>query len=96
MTLVKAEDPPNVRLNQVRNYSLILHHCYLSLNVKEIILEKSRGIDNFIQTLRRVEQTDRSASGQLTDNEAPVPRRREQFPAKWPIVPDWKNKILPP
>ncbi len=40
MTLVKAVNPPDVRLNQVRNYSLILHHCYLSLNVKAIILEK--------------------------------------------------------
>ena len=33
MTLVKAGVPPEDRLNQVRNYSQILHHCYLSLNV---------------------------------------------------------------
>ena len=56
MTLVKAENPPEVRLNQVRNYSLILHHCYLSLNVETIILEKSRGIDNFVKSLRRVQK----------------------------------------
>jgi len=39
MTLVKAEVPPEDRLNQVRNYSQILHHCYLSLNVEGIIPE---------------------------------------------------------
>jgi hypothetical protein len=39
MTLVKAETPPEDRLNQVRNYSQILHHCYLSLNVGRIIPE---------------------------------------------------------
>lgn len=55
MTLVKAVNPPDVRLNQVRNYSLILHHCYLSLNVPRIILEKFRGIDKFINSLMRVQ-----------------------------------------
>jgi hypothetical protein len=36
----EAEYPPEERLNQVRNYRLILHHCYSNLNVATIILEK--------------------------------------------------------
>ncbi len=51
-TLVKADDPPDDRLNQVRNYSLILHRYYLSLNVQGIILEKNLRTKNFINFLR--------------------------------------------
>ncbi len=57
MTLVKAEDPPDDRLNQVRNYSLILHRYYLSLNVKGIILEKILCTKNFIIFLRYLQSS---------------------------------------
>ena len=39
--LVKAGTPPDDRLNQVRNDRLILHHCYLNLNVEPIIRQIS-------------------------------------------------------
>ncbi len=39
--LVKAGTPPDDRLNQVRNDRLILHHCYLNLNVGAIIRQIS-------------------------------------------------------
>lgn len=53
--LVKAGTPPDDRLNQVRNDRLILHHCYLNLNVERIIRQISSPPVKLANYLRYIE-----------------------------------------
>ncbi len=47
--------PPKERLNQVRNYRLILHRYYSNLNVRGIILEKVTTAASNTENLRKIE-----------------------------------------
>ncbi len=55
--LVKAGTPPDDRLNQVRNDRLILHHCYLNLNVSRIIRQIFNPTGKLANYLRWIETT---------------------------------------
>jgi len=91
-TLVKAEDPPNDRLNQVRNYSLILHRYYLSLNVERIILEKIQRTKNFINFLSQLQIAAFSERAALTESKRIVPSSGTHCAVKSHIVPERKYK----